>query len=66
MKTTTNYIDDDQKHKTQLVQDTHTTTCKRIKYFINDQQKKLQEAKLLLKLIDDLVNTLIALNSHAP
>lgn len=32
MKTTINYIDDDQKHKTQLVQDTHTTTCKTIKY----------------------------------
>lgn len=36
MKTTTNYIDDDQKHKTQLVQDTHTTTCKTIKYWTKE------------------------------
>lgn len=48
MKTTTNYIDDDQKHKTQLVQDTYTygthNNMQKNQVFIiyhNDKRKKL-------------------------
>lgn len=49
MKTTTNYIDDEIKHKTQLVQDIRVedNMQKRKIVLLWFREKKLQQAKLL-------------------